>query len=249
MLTRSIIKYIQSLQHKKFRDEHNSFIAEGLKVVNEFIKDNQFDCKNIYATSEWINLYANNLPLIRGKIIEVKDFELEKIALFSSPNMVLAEFRKKVIKAQINYQHKITLVLDDIQDPGNFGTMIRTADWFGIENIICSGQTVDMYNPKVVQSTMASLGRINIEYIDLAKELKKNSLIKKFAATLNGHKLEDISPLKEGFIIIGNESKGISKALLEMADIKFTIPGYGTAESLNAAVATGIILYSIVRNS
>lgn len=246
MFSKSIIKYIQSLQHKKFRDEHNAFIAEGPKVVGELIQSKRFDCKNIYATSEWINVSAKDLPgSYRERITEVKDFELEKIASLSTPNLVIAEFQKKDTLEKLSLKNKITLFLDDIRDPGNFGTIIRTADWFGIENMICSEQTVEMYNPKVVQSTMASLGRVNILYADLKEQIKKNPTIRTYAATLEGRKLDEIGQVKEGMIIIGNEAKGISKELLEMANEKITIPKYGMAESLNAAVATGIILYAV----
>ena len=245
MFSKSIIKYIQSLQHKKFRDEHNAFIAEGPKVVGELISSGKFDCNNIYATDEWIDRAAKVLPATYGsKVTRVQDFELEKLTGLSTANLVIAEFQKKASTEKINFKNKITLMLDDIRDPGNFGTIIRIADWFGIENIVCSEQTVDMYNPKVVQSTMASLGRVNIIYTDMLQLVKNNPNIKTYAAALEGRKLNEIE-IREGIIIIGNESHGINKVLLETANEKITIERYGSAESLNAAVATGIILYAV----
>ena len=140
---------------------------------------------------------------------------------------------------------KITLVLDTIQDPGNLGTIIRTADWFGIENIICSPACADMYNPKVVQSTMGSLARVNIFYTNLEEWLQKNKKIKKYATALNGKNISELKNVKEAIIIIGNEGKGISDAVMDLVEEKITIPKIGEAESLNAAVATGIILSSV----
>ena len=136
-------------------------------------------------------------------------------------------------------------MLDTIQDPGNFGTIIRTADWFGIENIICSAACADMYNPKVVQSTMGSLARVNIFYTDLPDWLKENKHLKKYAAALVGKNINSLKAVKEAIIIIGNEGKGISDAVMNLADEKITISKKGEAESLNAAVAAGIILAAV----
>ena len=137
------------------------------------------------------------------------------------------------------------MALDEIQDPGNLGTIIRTADWFGIRNIICSQHSADMYNPKVVQSTMASLGRVNIIYTSLVDFLKK-SPVKKYATVLNGQPLQQIKPIQEGIIIVGNESKGISNEILSLCDKQITIERTGSAESLNAAVSAAIILYRLL---
>ena len=155
---------------------------------------------------------------------------------------MLAVFEKKNFTAPGNIKGKITLALDTIQDPGNFGTIIRTADWFGVEHIICSAGCADMYNPKVVQSTMGSLARVNIFYTDLTNWLQENSTVKKYAADLEGKNIGTINNIKEAIIIIGNEGKGISNDVMKLVDEKITIPKIGDAESLNAAVATGIIL-------
>ena len=243
MFSKSTVKYIQSLQHKKFRDEEGVFVAEGPKLVKELLDGGIFTCRNIYALAEWP---ADSKNIHQFSVEIIKDFELEKISSLSKPNQVLAVFEQKKATASPVLKNKITLALDDIQDPGNLGTIIRIADWFGIENIACSLKTADMYNSKVVQSTMASLQRVNLIYTDIERWLKEQS-VPKYAATLNGEPLSNFSSLKEGILIIGNESKGISDAVMKLADKKITIPRIGEAESLNAAVATGIMVYEIRR--
>ena len=248
MLSKATVKYIQSLQHKKFRDEEGVFFAEGPKLVNELLEGQVFACKQIYALPEWIAaLTANQVKEYALLTESIKDFELEKISALSKPNQVLAVFEKKKVNNEPVIKNAITLVLDDIQDPGNLGTIIRIADWFGIENVICSLHTADMYNSKVVQSTMASLQRVNLFYTDVETWLSKLHNIPVFAASLHGEPLQSMAGVKEGIIIIGNESKGISEAVIKMAQQKITIPRYGDAESLNAAVAAGIILYEVRR--
>ncbi|MCP9752487.1 RNA methyltransferase [Ferruginibacter sp. HRS2-29] len=244
MFSKSTVKYIQSLQHKKFRDEYGAFIAEGPKVVGELLETNIFNCTNVYALEEWIAAAPASLKAtLGGTLVAVKDFELEKISALAKPNLVLAVFEKKPAR-QLAFKDRLTLVLDDIQDPGNLGTIIRIADWFGIQDILCSLHTADMYNPKVVQSTMASLARVNVVYADITQQLL-SAHVKKYAAALDGTPLEKVDKLKEGIIIIGNESKGISPAIMQMADEKITIARVGLAESLNAGVATGIILHQL----
>jgi TrmH family RNA methyltransferase len=136
-------------------------------------------------------------------------------------------------------------MLDDIQDPGNMGTIIRTADWFGVKNIICSNECVDFYNPKVVQASMGSLSRVNVIFRELAKFIVENKDVPVYAATLSGKNLSVFKNLKNGIILLGNESKGVNESLLKLATDQITIPKYGAAESLNAAVACGIILSHI----
>ncbi len=245
MFSKSTIKYIQSLQHKKFRDEYNVFVAEGPKLVKELLQANIFKCDAIYALQDWVDQLDSKLATaIMKEVTVIKDFELEKIASFSTANKVVAVFEKKSGNGNFSLKNNITLVLDDIRDPGNLGTIIRTADWFGIEHIVCSNNTVDMYNSKVVQSTMASLGNVNIYYTDIVKWLQEAATVQKFAATLNGIPVHQVKHVNEAIVIIGNEANGISEAVMQLADEKITIPKVGWAESLNASVATGIILYS-----
>lgn len=244
MLSKSTVKYIQSLQQKKFRDEHGSFLSEGPKVTGELLMSGLFSPKQLFATSGYVEELSPEIRLKFGSLIQVvEDFELEKIAGYTTPNRVVAEFAKR--EEQISdYKNKITLVLDDIQDPGNLGTIIRTADWFGIQQIICSKSTVDVYNPKVVQSTMASIGRVKIMYADL-QHILENKKVPVYAATINGKSITSHSKIKEGMIVIGNESKGINASLLQLCDEQITIDKKGEAESLNAAIATAVILYAL----
>jgi RNA methyltransferase, TrmH family len=246
MITKATIKYIQSLQHKKVRDEFNSFFAEGPKVVAELLEHNIFECEAIYCTQMgYDGLDKKLVNRLADKICVIQDFELEKISALTFANNVLAVFQKKAVPNSINIANSLTLVLDDIQDPGNLGTIIRIADWFGVKTIFCSTATADCYNPKVVQSTMASLGRVNVVYGDIKEMLQKHSNIKKYAAVLAGKNINSIGKIKEGIIIIGNESKGISTEIIAMADEKISIERIGEAESLNAGVAAGIILFSL----
>jgi TrmH family RNA methyltransferase len=154
----------------------------------------------------------------------------------------VAVFEKRKPVHKIETASRITLVLDTIQDPGNLGTIIRIADWFGIENLVCSIGCADMYNAKVVQSTMGSLGRVNVIYTNLVEWLNENNKIKIYSASLEGKDVKAFGKLKEGILIIGNEANGVSDELMELVNEKINIPRIGEAESLNAAVATGIIL-------
>ena len=242
MLSKTDTKYIQSLHHKKFRDAEGVFIAEGTKVVMELLQSQKFVCQKLIGLPQWLH---ENEGIIRkyypGMLQEVKDFELEKISALTTSNQVLAVFEKSK-EAPVKITGRISLMLDTIQDPGNLGTIIRTADWFGLSGIICSHDTADIYNPKVVQSSMGSLARVNIIYSNLKEWLQTNEKVRVYGATLNGKNINTINGLKEGIIVIGNESKGINAELMQLVDEKITIPKAGKAESLNAAVATGIIL-------
>ncbi len=250
MLSKKIVKYIQSLSHKKFRDEEGAFIAEGPKVVTEFLKSEKIKCKIICAEKTWL---SENTFLLKNvnvdNIFEVDEHWLKSISLLKTPNKVVAVFNKKPVNESQNLSGKISIMLDDLQDPGNLGTIIRIADWFAIENMICSENSVDCYNPKVVQSTMGSLSRVNILYTDLESFIEKNKKIPIYAAALSGISVFKLPKITEGFFLIGNESKGLSEEIIKSASQKITIPKAGHAESLNAAVATGIILSQVVFHS
>ncbi len=246
MLSKTIVKYIQSLVHKKVRDNDKVFIAEGPKLVEDLLLSDKFICKIICALPAWFQLNPHLLKKIaKEDCIEITDFELEKISLLQTPNNVLAVFYKKD-ETNISLTTNISLMLDGIQDPGNMGTIIRTADWFGVQNVICSIECVDCYNPKVVQATMGSLARVNILYTDLEDFIKKNDKINIYAATLSGKNIFELENIKEGIILIGNEAKGVSQNLLQLTAAQITIPKFGESESLNAAVATGILLSKII---
>jgi len=238
MLSKSKIKYIQSLGHKKFRDEEGLFLAEGPKIVKELINEIPTLIQSVYALKDWLG-ENKGLPAAI-EVNEITDIELERISQLSAPNKVLAVL-KKINSTVFSAKGKITIALDTIQDPGNMGTIIRTADWFGIDQVVCSHDSADIYNPKVVQSTMGSIARVKVFYTDLKKWIKEQD-VKIYAAALEGEDIKKIKTFREGIIIIGNESKGIHPDLLQIANERITIARAGKAESLNAAVATGIIL-------
>ena len=244
MLVKQKIKYIQTLGQKKFRDQEGLFIAEGPKLVNELLEEDAITVKEVYALKEWVN----NNPLLPANIIitEVSEQELEKISLLTTPNQVVAIVQQFDTGNIITAKDQIILALDTVQDPGNLGTIIRIADWFGIKQIVCSLDSADIYNPKVVQSTMGSIARVKIIYTDLKEWLGTQENIPIYAASLQGDNIAGIKKINEGIIVIGNESKGISEEIMKLATIRITIPAKGKAESLNAAVATGIILSHIV---
>jgi RNA methyltransferase, TrmH family len=243
MLSKTHTKYIQSLQHKKLRDETGLFIAEGPKVVMDLFNSRKFVCKELLATNEWIQEQGKKLALLKETVVTtVEDYELQKISSLSTAHAVVAVFEKRKPLHKVETASKITLVLDTIQDPGNLGTIIRIADWFGIEDIVCSIGCADMYNAKVVQSTMGSLGRVNVIYTNLVEWLNENNTVKIYSASLEGKDVKAFGRLKEGILIIGNEANGVSDEVMKLVNEKINIPRIGEAESLNAAVATGIIL-------
>ncbi len=234
MLSANKIKFIKSLQQKKNRIETGLFVAEGEKIVNEAIT---YVIESIHCIYHTVDYVIDNADLAH-EIISEK--ELSRISGLKSPNKCLALIRTD-FKPKVSRNNKGTLVLDGIQDPGNLGTIIRTADWFGIEKIICSEDTVDMYNPKVLQSTMGSIFHIQISYtnlFDFLRTLDKNI----YGAVLDGKNLIN-NNLEEGAtVVIGNESKGISPQVKKLVTHPITIGQIGLAESLNAGVAAGIIL-------
>ncbi len=246
MITKLQVKYIQSLRQKKFRDSAAVFVAEGPKIINELLGAFPGSAEIIYATAEWIKEQGQLLKNIdAGKLVEIKGPELERISFLQTPNEVLGVFKQPAV-APVQFTAAVSLLLDGIQDPGNMGTLIRIADWFGIKNIICSTDCADAFAPKVVQGTMGSIMRVQLLYTDLVKLVKETSTLQLYAATLQGENIHTVSPIKEGALVIGNESKGISRELLDCCLHRVTIPRIGSAESLNAAVAAGIILSHLV---
>ena len=236
MLSKREIKDIQSLSHKKFRAELKLFVAEGPKMVSELIQLIPHQVERVYAVNDWIN--SNQSILQNANATEINEGELERISQWQTPNQVVAVFKQFLPK---NPSSSFVLYLDTIQDPGNFGTIIRIADWFGVKDVVSTEGCADLYNPKTVQSTMASIARVNVFYDEGQQWIKQQSL-PIYAATLNGVALNQHKKINEGVLVIGNESKGISDEILQYATEQITIPKRGDAESLNAAVATGIIL-------
>jgi RNA methyltransferase, TrmH family len=243
MIVKSKVKYINSLGDKKLRDKDGVFIAEGPKIINELLGEPLIVPKEIFAVKEWIRRNVNpSLP-----ITEIDQIMLERLSFLSTPNQVIGLFSMPD-RSPLSLKNKVSVIADGIQDPGNLGTIVRCADWFGIEQVICSRDSVDIFNPKTVQSTMGSIARVKVYYEDLQPLLSENkNQVKIYAAALNGTDIKNVTPFTEGAIIIGNESKGISENLLALADEKITISKKGKAESLNAAIATGIILSHLLR--
>jgi TrmH family RNA methyltransferase len=240
MITKNQVKYIQSLGQKKSRDIENRFIAEGPKLVNELLIAQKCSIVQLFALKEWIDENPNASD--HTDIIEVSFAELEKISHLSTPNQVLGVIEKIQWKNDPQIKGNISLALDAIQDPGNMGTIIRLADWFGIKNIFCSAECADVYSPKVVQSSMGSISRVRVEYTDILSWATQNNDVRIYAAVLGGRDVTKMEKISEGIIVVGNESKGVSTELVKLANEQITIPGKGKAESLNAALATGIIL-------
>jgi RNA methyltransferase, TrmH family len=235
MLSKKEIKDIQSLSHKKFREALKLFIAEGPKIVGELVTRVPGQVRMIYATTEWKNMQEQKITL---PITEISEAELERISQLQTPNQVLALVEQFPVQAPVG--EGLIIYLDRIQDPGNMGTIIRIADWFGVKEIVCSEGCADLYNPKVVQSSMASLARVSVFEED-GKWLSSQSM-PVYAASLDGESVYTISKIEKGILVIGNESRGITQEILDRADTLVTIPRKGEAESLNAAVATGILL-------
>jgi RNA methyltransferase, TrmH family len=244
MLSKNKIKYIQSLHHKKQRNEDLLFIAEGEKIVNEILAVAPQLIHSIYATEEWVATQTN-LDAIPYEVIEF--FELEKISTLQTPNKVLAVVQFLGNDELPNVAKEWVVLLDGIQDPGNLGTIIRICDWFGVKHLICSPNTVDCYNTKVIQASMGSFLRVQVQYTNLIEFVKTQLEVPIFAAVLNGTPIHEVSTLQNGIVIIGNEGKGIDETLLELCTEKITIPAKGVAESLNASVATGIILSHLIK--
>lgn len=245
MLSKSQISLVKSLHQKKFRKEEQLFIVEGLKSILEFL-NSSFVLHTIYATSGIFPKLANLSH--KQKVFEVSDADLLKISTLKQPQGILAIFQipeNEVLHPQII--DEMTFVLDGIQDPGNLGTIIRTADWFGFKRIICSENTVEAFNPKVVQATMGSLSRVQVHYQSLV-ELLKSSPLPKFGALLSGNNLFDIVWPKAGFLILGSEGNGISEDLLPIITQPITIPGSGNTESLNVAISAAICMAELQRN-
>jgi len=249
MLSKNQIKYINSLQLTKFRKANGQFIAEGTKLVTELI-NSSIKVVAVYAQSSWIKEHLSG-P-VDAEIIEITEHEINRLSSLATPPAVLcvAEIPRPVIQPE-NIAHDLALMLDDIKDPGNMGTIIRTADWFGIKTIICSENCVDAFNPKVVQATMGSISRINLFYTKLTDFLSTiSSEANVYGTMLDGDNLINKKLDNSGIIIIGNESRGISSDLFPFITEKIKIPSFSVAEhaeSLNASLATAIICYEFRR--
>jgi len=240
MVTKNEIKLITSLRQKKYRKTHQLFVAEGVKLVEEFY-NSSFKPKTIYA----LDTYSGAIP--SDKIRFISENDLEKLTNLHSPSTILGVFHIP-LNQEIRTKG-IQLVLDEIKDPGNLGTIIRLADWFGVTHIICSEDTVDCFNSKVVQATMGSLARVSIQYTDIEKYIEQSDL-PVYTTALKGNNIYQTELPNEALVVMGNEANGVRKSILESDTIKLTIPRINQTsniESLNVAMATGLILSEFTR--
>jgi RNA methyltransferase, TrmH family len=244
MLSKATIKYIKSLQVKKYRKQEQCFVVEGAKTVNELLVSD-FEVVKLVATPSFL---ASLKRKVSAELIEASEKELGSLGEFQSNNAALAVARTKVNKPLHLTPSEFAIVLDDIRDPGNLGTIIRTADWYGIRNIIASEETADFYNSKVISSTMGSFTRVSIYYTDLQSYLQ-GTINRVYGAYLDGKNVHETKFDKGGLILIGNESHGISASLERFVTDRITIPRFGQAESLNAAIATAIICDNVARSA
>lgn len=245
MLSKSQISFVTGLHQKKYRREHNLFIVEGLKSVAEFLQSN-YRVDTIFCTSQLlpkINKLSQKI-----KLFELSEQELAKISTLNTPQGMLALVQ---IPEQQMLSHQdfkeLTIVLDDVQDPGNLGTIIRTCDWFGFKQLICSANTVEAYNPKSVQATMGSLSRVSVFYTDLESFFSGTDK-PVYGALLEGESAYKTQFRNEGFLVLGNEGRGIRPEVKARINFPVTIPRFGVAESLNVAVTAAIFCSEIKRN-
>ena len=240
MLSKNQIKLISSLKQKKYRHQHGLFVAEGVKTINELLASN-FKINQIFTINSF-KIDANLETIIT-------DVELKKISFLASPNTALALF--KIPEPEQIDTNQLIVALDNVRDPGNLGTIIRLCDWFGIRDLVCNLETVDCYNPKVIQATMGSVSRVNITYLDL-KTFIKNSESKSFGTFIEGENIYNKQLPEKGILILGNEANGIAEDIENLVSEKITIPRFGNiqaTESLNVATATAVLLSEFKRKS
>lgn len=240
-LSKNKIKYIRSLEQKKIRKEEKVFLAEGPKLVGDLL--GHFHCRFLAATSSWLNEHAS-VPA--DEMAEVTLDELSRASLLKTPQQVLAVFEQPEYTLDTAVlQNSLCLALDDVQDPGNLGTIIRLADWFGIEHILCSPNTVDVYNPKTVQATMGGIARVKVHYIPLPVLIRSLGEVPVYGTFLDGKNMYEQPLSRNGLIVMGNEGNGISKEVERLINRKLYIPNYPqnreTSESLNVAIATAVV--------
>ena len=241
VISKAKIKLIRSLEQKKQRNTHQLFVAEGPKLVDELM--GYFECEIIAATIDWLKTHSNYQA---SEVYEVNDIELKKISSLRSPQQVVAIFKKP--EFQFNpavLQQELCIALDGVQDPGNLGTIIRLADWFGVKQIFCSSDTVDVFNTKTIQASMGGIARVQVHYTSLVDLIKNSPNTPIYGTFLEGDNLYEKELKPNGLIIMGNEGNGISNELKSLVTDQLYIPNYpldrDSAESLNVAIATAIV--------
>ncbi|WP_025564178.1 RNA methyltransferase [Psychromonas sp. SP041] len=247
MISKNQLKLIHSLEQKKQRKKSGLFLVQGEKNVGELF-NSDFEIVNIFATTEYINKYAASLSAqqLVSLTVESSVEELQKAGTLKTNNSVIAIVKCKAYEAPTINNDELILVLDQVGDPGNLGTIIRVADWYGIKHIICSTDCADLYNPKVIAATMGSFVRVQVSHTDLCEYLSSQDK-PVYGAFLEGKNLHKSQLPNSAFIVMGSESHGISEGVSAFITDKITIPNFGQAESLNVAMATGIILDNFMR--
>lgn len=241
MISKNKIKFIRSLEQKKFRKENGVFLAEGNKLVSDL--SDFFKCKILVATQQWLD---SNRNIIADEKIYVEKDELSRVSLLKTPQDVLAVFEIPSYTLSMDCpRNELCLALDDVQDPGNLGTIIRIADWFGIKYIYCSHGTADAFSPKTVQATMGALARVKLHYCNIKELISSLNDVPVFGTFLDGDSIYNNTLSSNGLIVMGNEGNGISKEVAELINRRILIPNYPqgneTTDSLNVAVATAIV--------
>ncbi len=242
MLSKSLIKLVNSLSLKKYRQKHNLFVVEGQKLVSDLLRMN-VNIKHIISCN-------NDFTYKKAKITYASRNEMKKISNFKTPSDIIALAEIPDYKFSIdNLTNKLSLALDEIQNPGNMGTIVRIANWFGIENIICSENCADIYNPKVVQSSMGAIMGVKVHYVNLPetiRKLKRTSNHNVYGTFMSGENIYTSKLSSSGIIVMGNEGQGVSDEISKLVDIKLSIPAntstFTGSESLNVAVAAGIVV-------
>ncbi len=246
MISKAKVKYIKSLQVKKYRKQEQCFVVEGSKSINELLRSD-FEVIWVGATKTFITRHEQQLSERAVEVSEATEMELSSLGAFQTNDAAIAIARMKPNVSLQVAGNEVVLILDDIRDPGNLGTIIRTADWFGVHKIIATAETADVYNSKVISASMGSFCRVQIFYTDLSAYLSsyKKSV---YGTFLDGVDVHSVNFSEGGLIVIGNEANGISKPVEELVTTRITIPRYGAAESLNAGIATGIVLDCMARS-
>lgn len=240
-LSQNQLKLITSLQKKKYRSKHKMFLVEGKKAIGEFL-DSDLELEALFCV--YNDEYKELTP-----VFEISEQELRKISSLKTPNNVLGIFKMKAKEHLVN--NGLTLLLDGISDPGNLGTIIRLCDWFNVQQLVCSTDTVDCYNPKVVQASMGSLARVSISYTDVETFLE-NSPLPKYATGMEGENIYESNLSNDCILIMGNEANGVRSRILSLATNTITIPKFGSAnktESLNVGTATAVLLSEFRRSN
>jgi TrmH family RNA methyltransferase len=245
MISKQLAKFVKSLKLKKYRNKASVFVVEGAKNVSEVLHS-KFEIQHLFITEKYLKEFGASIPSSQPFTL-CSDKELINLGTFQSNEYALAVV--KMNERAISLENdKIILALDDIRDPGNLGTIIRIADWYGINNIIASEETADFYNPKVISASMGSFTRVNVIYMNMALFFQKNPSFRVYGAFLNGNSIHTLTPKFPAAILLGSESNGIRPDLYAFCHEKITIPRLGGAESLNVAVSAAVICDNLLRH-